>query len=526
MLKNKTKKISYLFIIGIVLITLFSSVILITNQIKTKAAPITGFNPGRIIDDIVFTNDNTMSVSQIQAFLNSKVPSCDTWGTQPSEYGGGTRAEWGTARGYPPPYTCLKSYTESGKNASQIIYDAAKEFSINPQVLIVLLQKEQGLVTDTWPLPVQYRTATGYGCPDTAPCDSQYYGLTNQLRWSGRMFRAILNNSPTWYTPYVLGNNYIRWNPNSSCGGSTVNIENRSTQALYNYTPYRPNQAALNAGYGTGDSCSSYGNRNFYLYFTDWFGSVRRNDTLKPHPDGTIVNLNSTAYLVQNNSLHGIANSTIFESHNYRWQDVKIATTGDRNLPISWSLNFIRPGVLYTGDSNGVYVTIFEDDQWVKQLVSYESFTSLGYKWSQVRQIPKSHLPSKTSDNIYTTVNRHPDGTLISSSGSVFFIDHGTKRYVSASVFESQRWKWNDIVSEAPADKLLPKGANMLLREGAIISHGSNLYVIDLPATGSEIKRPIGPWECYASVLQYTLQEAISIPTSSLPVRTGSNVTC
>jgi len=106
------------------------------------------------------------------------------------------------------------------------------------------------------------------------PSDSQYYGLTNQLTWAARMFRAILSNSPTWYTPYVLGENYIRWNPNTACGGTTVNIQNRSTQALYNYTPYQPNQAALNAGYGTGDSCSAYGNRNFYLYFTDWFGST------------------------------------------------------------------------------------------------------------------------------------------------------------------------------------------------------------------------------------------------------------
>ena len=28
------------------------------------------------------------------------------------------------------------------------------------------------------------------------------------------------------------------------------------------------------AGYGTGDSCSAYGNRNFYNYFTDWFGET------------------------------------------------------------------------------------------------------------------------------------------------------------------------------------------------------------------------------------------------------------
>ena len=39
--------------------------------------------------------------------------------------------------------------------------------------------------------------------------------------------------------------------------------------------PYTPNSAALHAGYGLGDHCSTYGNRNFYNYYVDWFGSVR-----------------------------------------------------------------------------------------------------------------------------------------------------------------------------------------------------------------------------------------------------------
>jgi len=240
----------------------------------TSAAPVTGFNAGRIIDDSVFTDKNSMTPASIQNFLNSKVPNCDTNGVQQSEFGGGTRAQYGASKNNPAPFTCLKDYSENGKSAAQIIYDVGQEFSINPQVIIVLLQKEQALVTDTWPFQVQYRTATGYGCPDTAACDSQYFGLTNQIRWSARMFRAILNNSPTWYTPYVLGNNFIQWSPTASCGGSTVNIQNRSTQALYNYTPYQPNQAALNTEYGTGDGCSAYGNRNFYQYFKDWFGST------------------------------------------------------------------------------------------------------------------------------------------------------------------------------------------------------------------------------------------------------------
>lgn len=73
------------------------------------------------------------------------------------------------------------------------------------------------------------------------------------------MFHAIMINSSSWYTPYIVGNNSIRWNQNAACGSSVVNIENRATQALYNYTPYQPNAAALAAGYGTGDGCSAYG---------------------------------------------------------------------------------------------------------------------------------------------------------------------------------------------------------------------------------------------------------------------------
>lgn len=90
------------------------------------------------------------------------------------------------------------------------------------------------------------------------------------------MFRAIMNDSPTWYTPYEVGNNYIQYNPNSSCGGTVVNIVNRSTQALYNYTPYQPNAYALDGGSSSAyPQCGAFGNRNFYTYYQSWFGSPR-----------------------------------------------------------------------------------------------------------------------------------------------------------------------------------------------------------------------------------------------------------
>lgn len=246
----------------------------------------TSFNAARIIDDPIFYDSSRMSVWDIQNFLNSKVPVCDTQGTQP--YGGGTRADYSASRGYYPPFTCLKDYKEdvagkpadqycsaigpAQKSAAQIIKEVSDNCSVNPMVLLVLLQKEQGLVTDDWPWSSQYQKATGFGCPDSAACDPAYSGFFNQVYAAAKQFQKYARN-PSQYGYVANRSNYIQYNPNTGCSGSQVSIVGQATADLYNYTPYQPNQAALSNLYGTGDGCSSYGNRNFWRMYNDWFGS-------------------------------------------------------------------------------------------------------------------------------------------------------------------------------------------------------------------------------------------------------------
>lgn len=235
-----------------------------------EAANAQDFNAGNIMGDQVMSNYDSMSSSQIQQFLEAKGVDCS-----------------GTL--------CLKNYTDSGTSASTIIYQAAQDFHINPQVLLVLLQKENGLVTSSSPALWNYRTATGYGCPDNSDCNADYFGFTNQIRWSATMFRAILDESPSWYTPYVIGTQPVLYNPVTACGSLSVTIQNLATVALYSYTPYVPNAAALAAGYGLGDDCSAYGNRNFYLYFTDWFGSTQGSNVYAIRYDTTTDSNGDTA---------------------------------------------------------------------------------------------------------------------------------------------------------------------------------------------------------------------------------------
>lgn len=250
------------------------------------------FQSGRIIDDAIFFNSNAMHAGDIQAFLNSKVPTCDTNGTQ-QHWSGQSRAAYGASQGYPAPYTCLKDYVQvipakapdaycnggiagGTRSAAQIIYEVSQACGVSSKALIVLLQKEQSLITDDWPWSIQYRSATGYGCPDTAPCDAEYYGFFNQVYNAARQFQRYAKQ-PQSFNFRGGVTSYVQYNPNAACGGGNVAMQNQATAGLYNYTPYQPNAAALANLYGTGDGCSAYGNRNFWRMFIDWFGSPHNN---------------------------------------------------------------------------------------------------------------------------------------------------------------------------------------------------------------------------------------------------------
>lgn len=282
---------------------------------KASAVTKAEWQAGRIIDDYAFSDKGSMSLAEVQNFLNSKMSSCDTNGTGSVTYqwpsNSGTyittsRAEYGNRKGNPTPFTCLRDYFEvpkttpgpgtpasnygnvaipaGAKSAAQIILDAAQAYSISPKVLLVTLQKEQGLITDDWPFQGQYLYAMGSNCPDGpsgAQCDPNYAGFSIQMYSGAKLFRDYLTNmtQPWWSLkkPYQVNN--ILWQDVNAkdCGSGPVYIQTMATAALYTYTPYQPNDAALNNMYGTGDSCSAYGNRNFWRTFSDWFGTTYGN---------------------------------------------------------------------------------------------------------------------------------------------------------------------------------------------------------------------------------------------------------
>ena len=239
---NYSKKILIFIIVAFSIFSLFAS----------KEVQAASFNANELISDGEFININAMNAGDIQRFLESKG-------------------------------SFLKDYSENGRSAAQIIYDASHGYgeasgpppngcynnicintstgTVNPRVLLVTLQKEQSLITMTEKNDDALRAAMGYGCPDGGGCYSEYAGFTNQVEWAAWQFRYNYEgsvNSPSGFGAYTVGNNIHFYNtyPNPYGGPSEqdVHIDNRATASLYRYTPHVYN-----------------GNYNFWRLYDQWF---------------------------------------------------------------------------------------------------------------------------------------------------------------------------------------------------------------------------------------------------------------
>lgn len=339
------------FIAGLIAL-LVSAVSLVAVQSPAQAVNATEFSAGNIISDANFYDGRAMSSTEVQNFLNEKVSRC-TIG-DPGYAAGSVRGTNTIAS------KCLRNFTLStaskasnaycgaysgaaNESAAQIIAKVGEACGISQKVLLVMLEKEQSLVSDTWPYVRQFDVAMGYACPDSGPnnsanCDSNYSGFYNQVyraAWQLKVYRG--NPSSYRYQPFAT--NTIQWHPNAGCGTSQVYIENWATAALYIYTPYRPNQAALNAGWGTGDNCSTYGNRNFFLFFNTWFGN-------SPSPGIAAIDAKRTQ-----NAWLGVATS----EHNYISANGGGYVRAYENGAVAWSSG--RGAFVISGDFRAEFNT-------------------------------------------------------------------------------------------------------------------------------------------------------------------------
>lgn len=296
------KQISFLVITGLIFSFLFN-----TSAAFAAIPQLSGFNPNKLIDDKVFSNSKVYSNAEaIQSFLESKG---SVLANKSSSFISTLREPVGNSS-LKETLEDPQSNSSNPRTAAELIYDASKSSGINPQVILVTLNKEQSLITgrqNSTPEQLQRALdfAMGFGCPDSQPCGEIYRGFYFQLfggvdsennRYLGAAKSLMKSfSTPGGRGPYFNGSiakvgdaitlpntvgNYDGVQPNQS-----IVLGNSATAALYRYTPHVYN-----------------GNYNFWKFFKEWFGSPNSGGDADPSGKELIkTSTNSDIYIIENN---------------------------------------------------------------------------------------------------------------------------------------------------------------------------------------------------------------------------------
>ncbi len=156
------------------------------------------FQQDYLISDHALTNSNTMTVAQIQKFLEAKNS------------------------------VLAKPYR--GSSPAQMIYDAARKYSINPQVILTRLQCEQGLISKSTATEHKLDWALGVGCYDSGNWNQKFKGFDKQIEYAAHTYRRHYDDAKA---KLDRGEKVVM-----TIDGKRVQVKNAATYSFYKYCPH------------------------------------------------------------------------------------------------------------------------------------------------------------------------------------------------------------------------------------------------------------------------------------------------
>jgi len=355
----------------IIFISLLS---LISVSIKNSSAQFfdPNFNPNYIISDFELIDYDSMTLSDIKYFLNENTG-------------------------------ILKNYKEkdpkTGKliDASEIIYQAARSYKINPQYLLTLLQKEQSLITDPSPSQKQLDWATGFAICDSCNMNDpqliKFKGLYNQIFYAAQRNRFYINNKEEKWL-FQIDKTY-------NIDNSFVSPLNQATVNLYNYTPH------IN------------GNYNFWKIWQKWF--------TKKYPNGSILKeTNSkTIWLIEDGYRRPFMTWTAFISR-YKAKDVLLANHNDLvKYPIGSYIQFENYSYLKTPDKK---IYLLDNDK-LREFESSEVVRYFGVNPEEIININWEDFRYYSEGEKITMKSTYPNGAILQDKNDkkIYYVKNGIK---------------------------------------------------------------------------------------------------
>lgn len=350
------------------------------------------FNGNLIISDRNFTDSDSMSVEQIQAFLETK----------------------GTLGSYVDPSVKLP--------ASFIIHNTSQDYGISPKVIMTLLQKEQSLIEDPAPSQSQYDWSTGFTCYG-GQCNEAYRGFNAQVKGAAKIFMVnywpdLIENGCS-FTNWCVGQSKITQD------SLTITPQSKATAALYTYNPYRGN-TINNEGLKIG------ANYNFWKIWDRWFG--------KSYPDGSLVMTEGDpkVYLLKDGQSRWITSYATLVTRYNPEMIIEISQTDLADYTEGPPIKFPLYALVET--PNGSIYLIADEEK--RMIVSWEVFRTIGFNPEEIEEISFKDLAGIPSGKSLTLYDAYPTGALLkdSSTGELFYIESGIRQEILAPEIIANRF--------------------------------------------------------------------------------------
>ncbi|MDO8425622.1 MAG: hypothetical protein Q7T01_03880 [bacterium] len=330
----------------------------------------------------------------------------------------------------------------------EIIWLAAQEARVNPQVLLVMLQKEQRLITDTTPKQSQYDWAMGYGCPDSSGCNPRFQGFGKQVRGAALQFQGYLEDLT------AKGETIARWavgRTKTTPDGYIVTPENKATAALYSYTPWRGGPTGVG------------GNYSFVRLYAEWFGTGR-------YPDGAVLRgEDGTAWRITGGKRQRFASAAILYSYVPAEKVIAVSASDITAYQEGPQIRYANYSVL--ADSTGVRWLIVQHER--RRVASSEVFRQLGFHPDEVEDATTDDLDAYAVGSDIASADDSPRGMLVLEIGTSkeYLVTGSVKHLIPHPAIREARFPGQQMKPILAADLATRKtGATLTLPDGEIVT--------------------------------------------------------
>lgn len=323
------------------------------------------FNPNFIISDEETQDAKAWGKDEIKNFLQSK-------GSFLSNY-------------------ITTDFTGVTKPATDIIYEAAQNYQINPKFLLVTLQKEQSLITDDSPTQKQLNWAAGY-----AVCDS--CSMDDPAIQSHKGFGMQVDNAAgimRWYYDNKDRSIVKKKDQPITIDNTQVVPQSWATAFLYTYTPHL------------------HGNSNFWRIWNTWFQQF--------YPNGTLLYSASTTeyWLVQDNARRKFKNVSTLVSRLDPKTAITVSDVDLNNFKLGPEISFSNYSILKAGST-----TYLLDYDTLRPFASDEVVRAIGYNPQEIIEVSPADIVGYKIGAIINASTTAPTGVIyqITDQNNVFYL--------------------------------------------------------------------------------------------------------